>query len=151
MKQRIAAEMPAVDLTDQRGVGGDAARVSPGHAVSEMQTASGGDVGMLSPEATLSALVDKLQQAVSRMKAGGEIPCHFTTLTTAIYHWQDLAKILEKYDVAVTQPPAWAVRSFRTFGAQVVGGETSCLEISRCCSMVHRLQDGTVLQTRFEV
>ena len=103
VKQRIAAEMPAVDLTDQRGVGGVAARVSPGHAVTEMQTASGGDVGILTPEATLSALVDKLQQAVSRMKAGGEIPCHFTTLTTAIYHWQDLAKILEKYDVAVTQ------------------------------------------------
>ena len=40
---------------------------------------------------------------MERLRAGGEIPCHFTTLTTAIYHWQDLAKILENYELAVTQ------------------------------------------------
>ena len=54
-------------------------------------------------ESNVRVLVDKLEQAVVRMKAGGEIPCHFTTLTTAIYHWQDLAEVLEKYDKAVTQ------------------------------------------------
>ena len=36
-------------------------------------------------------------------QVGGEIPCHFTTLTTAIYHWQDLRACLRKYDAAVTQ------------------------------------------------
>jgi hypothetical protein len=51
----------------------------------------------------VKGLVQKLKQAVQRLQAGGEIPCHFTTLTTAIYQWQDLAKILEKYEVAVTQ------------------------------------------------
>ena len=35
------------------------------------------------------------------VQGGGEIPCHFTTLTTAIYHWDDLAKCLEKYETAV--------------------------------------------------
>ena len=54
-------------------------------------------------QAKVKGLVQKLQQAVERLQAGGEIPRHFTTLTTAIYHWQDLAKILEKYEVAVTQ------------------------------------------------
>ena len=28
----------------------------------------------------------------------GEVPVHFITLTTAIYHWQDLAPILERYE-----------------------------------------------------
>ena len=38
---------------------------------------------------------------MKRLAAGGEIPCHFTTLTTAIYHWQDLAACLETYENAV--------------------------------------------------
>ena len=54
-------------------------------------------------ENNVTFLVEKLEKVVARMKAGGEIPCHFTTLTTAIYHWQDLAQVLEKYDKAVTQ------------------------------------------------
>ena len=53
-------------------------------------------------ESNVRVLVDRLEQAVARMKAGGEIPCHFTTLTTAIYHWQDLAEVLEKYDTQST-------------------------------------------------
>ena len=61
-------------------------------------SASSGEAGK-----NVKFLLKILQKAVDRMKAGGEIPCHFTTLTTAIYHWQDLAQILEKYDRAVTQ------------------------------------------------
>ena len=37
------------------------------------------------------------------MQGGGEIPCHFSTLTTAIYHWDDLATCLERYEAAVLQ------------------------------------------------
>ena len=33
----------------------------------------------------------------------GEVPVHFVTLTTAIYHWQDLAAILEDYEVGTRQ------------------------------------------------
>ena len=51
------------------------------------------------------ARAHELEQAllcrVTRLAAGGEIPCHFTTLTTAIYHWQDLAACLETYENAV--------------------------------------------------
>ena len=80
----------------------DVAGVFSDHAANEVQTAST-DSGMEKSEASVSALLKKLQDAVTRIKSGGEIPCHFTTLTTAIYHWQDLAKILERYEAAVTQ------------------------------------------------
>lgn len=49
----------------------------------------------------MSEIVSKLKQLLGRCQVGGEIPCHFTTLTTAIYHWQDLQAALEKYDAAV--------------------------------------------------
>lgn len=64
---------------------------------------AGEEVSSGHAEAKMQLLLEKLQDAVERLQAGGEIPCHFTTLTTAIYHWQDLAKILENYEVAVTQ------------------------------------------------
>ena len=35
--------------------------------------------------------------------AGGEIPVHFITLTTAIYHWRDLANVLREYETCTTQ------------------------------------------------
>ena len=35
--------------------------------------------------------------------AGGEIPVHFITLTTAIYHWRDLANVLREYEKSTTQ------------------------------------------------
>ena len=64
---------------------------------------AGEEVSSGHAEAKIQHLLEKLEDAVERLQAGGEIPCHFTTLTTAIYHWQDLAKILENYEVAVTQ------------------------------------------------
>ena len=36
------------------------------------------------------------------MQQGGCIPAHFTTLTTAIYHWADLAAVLEEYERCTT-------------------------------------------------
>ena len=33
---------------------------------------------------------------------GGSIPAHFVTLTTAIYHWADLVKVLEEYERGTT-------------------------------------------------
>ena len=50
---------------------------------------------------SIQDLVTELQQRSLCVQGGGEIPCHFTTLTTAIYHWDDLAKCLEKYEKAV--------------------------------------------------
>ena len=44
---------------------------------------------------------DLLSELEQRSLCGGEIPCHFTTLTTAIYHWDDLATCLQKYETAV--------------------------------------------------
>eukprot|EP00435_Cladocopium_sp_Y103_P048649 s92_g14.t1 len=46
-------------------------------------------------------LTQALVTRVERLAAGGEIPCLFTTLTTAICHWQDLAACLETYENAV--------------------------------------------------
>jgi hypothetical protein len=80
-----------------QAVSSEAVRVFSDHTGNEDVQSSGGR------QAKVKGLVQKLQQAVERLQAGGEIPCHFSTLTTAIYHWQDLAKILEKYEVAVTQ------------------------------------------------
>ena len=77
---------------------GRAASVPSGPVSSSVASAFSGDA-----EDNVSLLLERLEKAVSRMKAGGEIPCHFTTLTTAIYHWQDLAEVLEKYEKAVTK------------------------------------------------
>ena len=76
------------------------ASASPGGARTGTPASSGDVTG--DAENNVTCLVEKLEKAVARMKAGGEIPCHFTTLTTAIYHWQGLAQVLEKYDKAVT-------------------------------------------------
>ena len=43
-------------------------------------------------------LAGKLLGCLNIWQQGGDIPCHFTTLTTAIYQWQDLAQILETYE-----------------------------------------------------
>ena len=49
----------------------------------------------------LESLLSEVQQRSLRVQGGGEIPCHFSTLTTAIYHWDDLAQCLEHYEAAV--------------------------------------------------
>ena len=45
-------------------------------------------------------LLTEVEQRSLCVQGGGEIPCHFTTLTTAIYHWNDFAQCLEKYEAA---------------------------------------------------
>jgi len=49
-------------------------------------------------------LLSELEQRSLCVQGGGEIPCHFTTLTTAIYHWDDLAKCLQKYETCEVSP-----------------------------------------------
>ena len=46
-------------------------------------------------------LLSEVEQRSLCVQGGGEIPGHFTTLTTAIYHWDDLATCLQKYETAV--------------------------------------------------
>ena len=36
------------------------------------------------------------------VEQGEEIPVHFITLTTAIYHWSDLASVLREYEECTT-------------------------------------------------
>ena len=53
----------------------------------------------------LSALRAAQQQHTKNrrdLEQGGCIPAHFTTLTTAIYHWADLAAVLEEYERRTT-------------------------------------------------
>ena len=74
--------------------------------VDRKQTAVRADTGLAAsggPAHDVRELAERLQVLLQRCKVGGEIPCHFTTLTTAIYHWQDLRACLRKYDAAVTQ------------------------------------------------
>ena len=52
---------------------------------------------------TMQEVLEEMQQRTLCVQGGGEIPCHFSTLTTAIYHWSDLAECLEKYEAATTQ------------------------------------------------
>ena len=101
--QCVAAQKVLETVLEASAFSGDVTDVAcqacafSGHA-ERTASAFSGDAGD-----NVEHLLKILQKAVDRMKAGGEIPCHFTTLTTAIYHWQDLAQMLEKYDRAVTQ------------------------------------------------
>ena len=49
---------------------------------------------------TMQEVLEEMEQRTLCVQGGGEIPCHFSTLTTAIYHWSDLAQCLEKYEAA---------------------------------------------------
>ena len=49
---------------------------------------------------SIRSLLSEVQERSLCVQGGGEIPCHFSTLTTAIYHWDDLARCLEKYEAA---------------------------------------------------
>ena len=81
-------------------------------ALGSSASASTGGAGQMADEVSpstenkqmlLDALLKRLELGARRLAAGGEIPCHFTTLTTAIYHWQDLATVLETYETEVTR------------------------------------------------
>ena len=51
-------------------------------------------------EQTMQDVLEEMKERTLCVQGGGEIPCHFTTLTTAIYRWSDLAKCLENYETA---------------------------------------------------
>ena len=123
---------------------GDVARVFPDRAVTASAHVFSDRVGdaarVLSDRAVnaaaaedpeLRAWLEKLQNSLSCLQAGGEIPCHFTTLTTAIYHWQDLAQILQKYDAARDLATPWSLRPTRAGRKKAVPGQTLGVEISR--------------------
>ena len=50
----------------------------------------------------LRAAVEKHARFRRDVEQGGCIPAHFVTLTTAIYHWADLADVLEEYERRTT-------------------------------------------------
>ena len=91
----------------RKGVGAKTASAFSGDQGAQVATTSSdaaGDVAMgvggaVSGELEdFRAMLKLLDVNLRRFIAGGEIPCHFTTLTTAIYHWQDLALVLEQYE-----------------------------------------------------
>ena len=51
-------------------------------------------------EQIIQEVLEEIKECTLCVQGGGEIPCHFTTLTTAIYHWSNLAKCLENYETA---------------------------------------------------
>ena len=98
---------------------------------------------------TLESLLSEVQQRSLCVQGGGEIPCHFSTLTTAIYHWDDLAQCLEhQYG---TKAAGRQSGSFGTSRTAVSAGTPASPPLPGRCRLVHGLQNGTVLQTRAEV
>ena len=57
----------------------------------------------LDPICYLSDCAREHQRLRRCVEQGGEIPVHFVTLTTAIYHWRDLANVLREYETCTTQ------------------------------------------------
>ena len=50
----------------------------------------------------LRALTSRYAKMKRCIDQGGEVPVHFITLTTAIYHWDDLATLLREYEARTT-------------------------------------------------
>ena len=77
-----------------------AAQTHYGQAVA---SAEGADAHM--EETTVRQLEEKttsLALCLRQVQQGGAVPAHFVTLTTAIYHWADLACMLEQYERSTT-------------------------------------------------
>ena len=55
-----------------------------------------------SPLSFLERATSDLATTRRALEQGGEVPAHFLTLTTAIYHWDDLRTILQEYDQCTT-------------------------------------------------
>ena len=93
---REIASSPSRVFADREEISPLPSRAFAGH---ELASASYED--QTGEKRSIQDLVTELQQRSLCVQGGGEIPCHFSTLTTAIYHWDDLAKCLEKYEKAV--------------------------------------------------
>ena len=64
---------------------------------------AGGDAMTAEAVERIVQMRTELETRCRRLEAGGEIPCHFTTLTTAIYQWDDLRLCLENYEKATSE------------------------------------------------
>ena len=64
---------------------------------------AGGDAMPAEAVERIVQMGTELETRCRRLEAGGEIPCHFTTLTTAIYQWDDLRLCLENYEKATLE------------------------------------------------
>ena len=93
---REIASSPSRVFADREEISPLPSRAFAGH---ELASASYED--QTGEKRSIQDLVTELQQRSLCVQGGGEIPCHSSTLTTAIYHWDDLAKCLEKYEKAV--------------------------------------------------
>ena len=47
---------------------------------------------------SLRSSVEQHARHRREVEQGGSLPTHFVTLTTAIYQWADLARVLEEYE-----------------------------------------------------
>ena len=72
-----------------------------GYTDTSMEHTTGNESGLPSAKEMLDAT--KRLRCVRRcVTQGGEIPVHFITLTTAIYHWDDLGRLLREYEARTT-------------------------------------------------
>ena len=65
-----------------------------------------GDAGSVRSDDPLAALRDRNSDLLATLREaqqGGSVPAHFVTLTTAIYHWSDLALLLERCEDSTTR------------------------------------------------
>ena len=74
---------------------------SPSCVFADHDIASASYENQTGEKRSVQDVVTEVEQRSLCVQGGGEIPCHFSTLTTAIYHWDDLAKCLDKYERAV--------------------------------------------------
>ena len=65
--------------------------------------AASGAAGIAAAEEELRSLARKHSRLRRCVEQRGEVPVHFITLTTAIYHWQDLAQWLREYAERTTE------------------------------------------------
>jgi hypothetical protein len=64
--------------------------------------AASGAAGMAAAEEGLRGLARRHRRLRRCIEQRGEVPVHFITLTTAIYHWADLAHWLREYEECTT-------------------------------------------------
>ena len=123
--------------------------------VRDAEVRFGVDAGALQGEdgnaRSVRNLLQELQERTEGVATGGESPCHFSTLTTAIYHWQDLAAILEKYEVAARQLRGGRKDPMEPSERRFDRHPSQSSAISRSGGLVYSVQDGVVLQICFAV
>ena len=97
---RVFADRDVASSSSRAFAGRDMAS-SPSGVFADLEVASASFEDQNGDKRSIQDLVKEVEQRSLCVQGGGEIPCHFSTLTTAIYHWDDLGKCLEKYENAV--------------------------------------------------